>query len=401
MGACIAVAFLAGCGGSQLPIGARSSVTGTAFSLARPATTETVLHTFAGGTADGAMPISGLTKAGDVLYGTTPRGGSTDDGTIYSISPSGTGFTVLHSFKGKVDGRASAAGLINVNGTLYGTNPDGGASGHGTVFSITPTGAFTTLYNFKGGSADGARPLAGLTNIGGTLYGTTRNGGDTGTCSNCGTVFSISTSGKEKVLYFFDSKKSDDGIGPESALVNVGGTLYGTTTNGGIGGVTGDGTIFSVTTGGKETVLHKFKPASDGSCSFGCYLTKLGGVLYGTATNGGKNRLGSVFSITPAGAFKTIYSVPSGGKAAGYPRAALTDVVGSLYGTMSAGPTGQSGTVFSIATDGTLKVVYTFAGGDDGAMPWASLILVNAKLFGTTARGGSANSGTIYSVGGF
>jgi uncharacterized repeat protein (TIGR03803 family) len=70
-----------------------------------------------------------------------------------------------------------------------------------------------------------------LTNVSGTLYGTTQSGGKTGSCSTCGTVFSISTSGKEKVLYFFGSKKTDDRIGPESALTNVSGKLYGTTTN--------------------------------------------------------------------------------------------------------------------------------------------------------------------------
>jgi uncharacterized repeat protein (TIGR03803 family) len=398
IGACIAAAFLASCSGSQPPIGAPQAIP---HSLARPGATGTVLHSFAGGTADGSLPVSGLTKAGDVLYGTTSKGGSTDGGTIYSISPDGTGFALLHSFKGAVDGKGSTAGLLNVNGTLYGTNPEGGASGNGTVFSITPAGAFKTLYSFKGGSADGARPRARLTNVGGTLYGTTQSGGNAGSCSTCGTVFSISTSGKEKVLYSFGSKKTDDGIGPESALVNVSGKLYGTTTNGGNGGVFGHGTIFSVTTGGTETVLYKFKNAADGSCSSGCYLTKLGGTLYGTAYSGGKNKIGSVFSITPGGVFKTLYSVPTGGKAAGQPRAALTDAAGTLYGTMSIGPSAKSGTVFSITTDGKLKVIHTFAGGSDGATPWASLILVDAKLFGTTSRGGSQSFGTIYSIMGF
>jgi uncharacterized repeat protein (TIGR03803 family) len=398
LGVAFAAAVLASCGGLQPPIGAPGSSSETPSSLAGPAVTGTVLHSFAGGDADGSMPISEVTKVGDVLYGTTPKGGKTDDGTIYSISPSGTGFKMLHSFKGKVDGSGSAAGLTDVKGTLYGTNPDGGASGKGTVFSITAAGAFTSLYSFKGGSAGGAHPKAGLTNVGGTLYGTTQSGGKTDTC--CGTIFSISTSGKEKVLYIFGSTK-DDGIGPESGLVNVGGTLYGTTKSGGNGGQNGHGTIFSVTTAGKEAVLYKFKDASDGSCSDGCSLTKLGGMLYGTAVRGGQKRNGSVFSITPGGAFKTLYSVPSGGKVAGWPRAALTDVAGTLYGTMSLGPLDKKGTVFSVTTDGTLKVIYKFAGGSEGATPWASLILVDTTLFGTTAEGGSENHGTIYSIAGF
>jgi uncharacterized repeat protein (TIGR03803 family) len=148
-------------------------------------------------------------------------------------------------------------------------------------------------------------------------------------------------------------------------------------------------------------VLYKFKDTSDGDCNFGCYLTKLGPTLYGTAYKGGKNRIGSVFSITPMGAFKTLYSVPTGGKAAGYPSAALTDAHGTLYGTMSLGPLEKKGTLFSVTTGGKLKVVHTFAGGTDGAMPMSSLILVENKLFGTTAQGGGDDRGTIYSVAGF
>ncbi len=201
--------------------------------------------------------------------------------------------------------------MSNVGGKLYGTTSNGGAAGKGTVFSITTSGTFATLYSFKGGKADGASPLAALKNVNGTLYGTTANGGEAGggACLDCGTVFSISTSGQEKVLYFFGSK-SDDGIGPRSPLVAIGRKLYGTTTQGGHGGVTGDGTIFSVTTGGKETVLHRLNYNSDGGCGSNCYLTPLGGTLYGTAYSGGKDGLGSVFSITTAGVFKTLLAPP-------------------------------------------------------------------------------------------
>lgn len=389
-------------GANPALVGSRtlSPLTGRPSFLAIRAVTETVLHSFVGGTSDGSTPIGGLTKVGNVFYGTTVTGGSGDGGTIYSISASGAGFTVLHSFKGKAH---SVADLINVNGTLYGTSPDGGAQGKGTVFSISPAGAFTTLYSFKGGSADGANPQAGLTSVRGTLYGTTSSGGNVhnGACLNCGTVFSISTSGQEKVLYFFGSK-ADDGIEPRSALVNVGGKLYGTTSNGGDGGVTGDGTIFSVTTGGKEAVLHKFKYGSDGSCSAGCYLNNLNGTLYGTACRGGKNNIGSVFSITLGGAFKTLYSASTHGNAGGYPKAALAGAGNTLYGTMSQGPLGKNnGTLFSITPGGALKVIYTFGGGSDGATPMSRLILIGSKLFGTTSKGGTKNLGTVYSIAGF
>jgi uncharacterized repeat protein (TIGR03803 family) len=95
---------------------------------------------------------------------------------------------VLYSFKGgSEDGEYPEAGLINVKGTLYGTTYDGGANGDGTVFAITTSGAETVLHSFKGGSGDGEDPEAGLLNVKGTLYGTTFEGGANGD----GTVFSL------------------------------------------------------------------------------------------------------------------------------------------------------------------------------------------------------------------
>ncbi|MFY9739479.1 MAG: choice-of-anchor tandem repeat GloVer-containing protein [Candidatus Cybelea sp.] len=103
---------------------------------------------------------------------------------------------MLHSFGGSGDGEYPVAGLINVKGTLYSTTLSGphdfcGGPGCGTVFSITTSGAATVLYRFKGhsyGRKDGAHPEAGLINVNGTLYGTTNIGGVNG----YGAVFSLS-----------------------------------------------------------------------------------------------------------------------------------------------------------------------------------------------------------------
>ena len=364
---------------------------------------ETVLHRFTGSKKDGAAPISGLVKLGTRFYGTSGGGGSHGKGTVFSIAPNGTGFSVVYSFKGGQDGSGSDAGLTVIGNTLYGITASGGASGKGTVFSVTPAGAFSTLYSFKGGNADGAQPLAALTNLRGTLYGTTSSGGSanngTAACTNCGTIFSITTAGKEKTLYFFGAK-ANDGIMPDSHLVFVGGTFYGTTASGGPGSVTGNGTIFSVTPSGKEAVVYALKDA-DGSCTFGCTLAKLGGTLYGTATLGGKNRVGSIFSITTGGAFTTLYSASTKDKNGGVPVGALTDANGLLYGTMSAGSPGGNGTVFSMTTAGKVTTIYMFAGGSDGAKPQSRLTLLGNALYGTTAQGGGDNAGTVYSISGF
>jgi uncharacterized repeat protein (TIGR03803 family) len=399
-GACLSAALLTACSGSKsLPPGPLSGLTSGTEHVRQNGAPEMVVHSFAGGSSDGSTPISGLLKVGNLLYGTTPSGGKSDKGTIFSISPNGDGFILLYTFQGKKDGAAPYASLTALNGTLYGTTSAGGAHGKGTVFSITPSGAFSTLYSFEGGNSDGARPLGALTNIGGVLYGTTADGGSTGSYSNCGTVFSISTAGQYKVRYFFTEVK-DDGCKPEGHLVNIAGKLYGTTTSGGVGGVFGNGTVFSVSTGGNETVLHRFRGA-DGTCGFGCYLTNLDGTLYGTASSGGKAGIGSVFSIKPGGTFKTLYSASGKGDTGGYPRASLTKVGGTLYGTMSEGPTEKRGTVFSVTTRGSVKTIFQFGGGIEGANPRSNLTLVGGKLYGTTAKGGSNDQGTIYSISGF
>jgi uncharacterized repeat protein (TIGR03803 family) len=416
LGACLSAALLTACGGSKsLPVGPSSGLTSStdvppqgaqrsaSTHVSKNGVIEKVLHSFEGGATDGSTPISGLLQVGNLLYGTSGGGGTYNKGTIFSISPAGTGCRVLYSFQGKKDGSGPAAGLTALNGTLYGTAAAGGAHGNGTVFSVTRSGSFVTLYSFKGGSSDGARPMAALTNVGGTLYGTTADGGRAGNYSNCGAVFSISTGGQYKVRYVFAGGK-DDGCKPESPLVNVAGKLYGATVLGGIGGFPGNGTIFSVTPGGTETVLHRFKGvfiSADGQCGFNCYLTNLGETLYGTAYNGGKDGLGSVFSIKPSGAFKTLYSASGKGDGGGYPNARLINVGGALYGTMSEGPSGKRGTVFSVTTAGSLKTIFQFSGGSKGAKPSSNLTFVGGKLYGTTANGGSKNEGTIYAISGF
>jgi uncharacterized repeat protein (TIGR03803 family) len=122
------------------------------------------------------------------LYGTTSGGGAnTYYGTAFSITKSGTE-TVLHSFGGSRDG-AAPWGLINVKGVLYGTTEfGGGANSGGTVFSITTSGTETVLYSFKGGPGDGEWPYAGLLEVNGTFYGTTSYGG----ANYFGTVFKLS-----------------------------------------------------------------------------------------------------------------------------------------------------------------------------------------------------------------
>jgi uncharacterized repeat protein (TIGR03803 family) len=192
--------------------------------------------------------------------------------------------------------------LIDVGGALYGTTQDGGAcpfgGSCGTVFSITPEGSEKVLHSFGKGS-DGAVPQAGLIDVAGTLYGTTVAGGEYGGEYGYGTVFSITTSGTEKVLHSFG--KGSDGKEPFAGLIDVNGTLYGTTSAGGAQDKASCyslscGTVFSITPQGSEKVLHSFGKGSDGQFPR-ADLTYENGRLIGTTSNGGTYRYGTVFAL--------------------------------------------------------------------------------------------------------
>ncbi len=139
------VTLLAGCSGSQLPLGASPQGLGPQQSLAQQA--YHIIHPFGRSAGDGTRPAADLIDVKGTLYGTTMSGGSNNAGTVFSITTSGQE-TVLHSFGGPGDGVYPVAALLYVNGTFYGTTEYGGASGGGTVFSMTPAGNVKVLHNF-------------------------------------------------------------------------------------------------------------------------------------------------------------------------------------------------------------------------------------------------------------
>jgi uncharacterized repeat protein (TIGR03803 family) len=222
-----------------------------------------------------------------VLFGTTDSGGNVNAGTVYKMLPSGYE-VVLHSFGGEGDGFNPYSSLVKVKSKLYGTTQSGGANEGGTVFVITQSGAEKVLHSFAGGSNDGVNPgFNALLDVKGTLYGMTEFGGP----ENDGTVFKITTSGKEKLLYSFVG--GFDGANPSGALVYVNGKLYGTT---GEGGTENCGTLFSIAKSGKKKVLYNFGGAPDG-----CYpngVINAAGTFYGMTYSGGASNYGTVFSIT-------------------------------------------------------------------------------------------------------
>jgi uncharacterized repeat protein (TIGR03803 family) len=388
---CVAAALVAGCGGSQPPIGAPGAIQQThALGARGKSTNYKVLYRFFGA-PDGALPYAELIDVHGTLYGTTGKGGTANRGVIFSIMKSGTE-KVLYSVQKAPDGAVPAAAVIDVKGTLYGTTLAGGSyrysyySDSGTVFSVTTSGVEKVLHSF-GHRTDGVHPIASLFDGSHRLYGTTALGGK----YNCGTVFSITTSGSEKVRYSF--ARGTDGCRPAAGLIDVGGTLYGTTSYGGAysgcaGGVS-CGTVFSITKSGAEKVLHSFGYGTDGSLPR-AGLIDVDGTLYGTTSAGGTQGNGTVFSISTSGSENVVYSF-AGGTDGSIPDAGLIDVGGTLYGTTFSGGSAGFGTVFSISTSGAETVVHDFAGGSDGANSIAALLDVAGVLYGTTVRGGRHN----------
>ena len=309
-------------------------------------------------------------------------------------------YKLLYSFKGSEDGKEPTAGMVNVGGTFYGTTNIGGnpacygkVAGCGTVFTITTEGHEHVLYRFRP-PPSGDNPLgSGLIRVGDEFYGVTA-GGEIECGSGCGTVFKLSPSGREQTLYRFKGNGAD-GIQPMASLVYVKGKLYGTT-NGG-GNPHHLGTVFEVTLSGSERVLHSFQGSRDGE-NPSTALINVNGTLYGTTGSGGGARwchknlgtdgCGTVFSITTSGQEHIIYRF-KGGRDGAIPSDSLTDIDGSFYGTTasggSSGCTGGCGTVFELKpTSGQVHIIYRFKGGTDGYNPSSDLLYYRGMLYGTT-----------------
>jgi uncharacterized repeat protein (TIGR03803 family) len=183
-----------------------SANAGTVFAVNTDGTAFTNVHSFAGYPGDGDHPYGGLLSPGNSLYGTTSSGGYPGWGTVFAINTDGTGFTILHNFtalSGLYPNYTNSegaypygyGGLILSGNTLYGTAAGGGSSGNGTVFSVKTDGTdFTNLHSFSallapdsGTNSDGAGPHGRLILSGNTLYGTASYGGSSGK----GTVFKL------------------------------------------------------------------------------------------------------------------------------------------------------------------------------------------------------------------
>lgn len=423
-----AVLLLAACSGAG---SAGAPQTSAAVSLAARAANETVLYEFLGG-SDGANP-QGTLIADDTgaFYGTTTYGGiygcsfNAGCGTVFKLTPQGSTYahTVLYAFAGGRDGSGPGAGVVaDSHGALYGTTEYGGTSSDGTVFKLTPSGspyAETVLYTFTGG-LDGAAPLAGLTiDASGDLFGATLLGGGFSakckTGSGCGTIFQLKRSGStysEQILVRFHG--GNDGATPGSPPLIVGKDLYGTSATGGgnpsCGGApinTGCGTVYELEPSGstyKLHVLYRFAgPPNDTANPFAGLVLGKNGAFYGVGQYGGANNAGAIFLLKMSKKGTSEHLLHSFGRTgdASYPVSTLAQgKFGALYGSSEyGGGSNNDGTVFDLEPPRAEQVLFAFPSGAGGAYPVGGVLVLGNSLYGTaTYGGGSSAAGLVYQL---
>jgi uncharacterized repeat protein (TIGR03803 family) len=364
-----------------------------AATVALSAQTLTTLHSFS--QSDGSNPFAGLMQASDGnLYGTTSAGGANGDGTAFKITTSGS-LTTIHNFNhlSPVDGAQPYGGLMQAkDGNLYGTTNRGGSHNVGIVYRITTSGTMKTLHDLDY-EPDGALPYAALVQgSNGALYGTASDGG-----GSEGSVFEVTSFGQYTAIYEFGA----NGGFPVAGLVQASnGNFYGVASSGGFYSC---GTLFEMTPSGAFTLLHTFT-GHDGCYPSATLVQGSDGNLYGVASAGGPGNgfnAGTFFNITPSGTF-TLLHVFDKTDGAGPTGALIQAADGNFYGTTQVGGANNEGTIFEVTPTGTVTTLYSFCPQshcNDGANPYAGLILGSDGVFyGTTFNGGGGNHGTVFSL---
>ena len=366
----------------------------------------------ANGTFVFATPLA-TGSAYAVTVGTQPAGEictvSTGSGTVgsanvtnvaVSCSPATASETLFYSFGPSTgtDGQGPDSLILGRDGNFYGTTQSGGTSGTGTVFSLTPSAVETIVFSFgTSTSLVGYAPSSLVEGTDGNFYGITNSGGTYGD----GIAFKVA-SGSETVLHSFgdlDSAGMLDGLFPNGLIQASDGNFYGTTATGNAHPI-----VFKMTPAGTETVFHGFtRGPSDGGSPLPGLIQASDGNLYGTTSQGGVNDTGVVFKLTLAGVESVLYSFgPTSGGDAQTPTGGLVEGSdGNFYGMTVKGGANGTGTVFKLTPAGVETVLYSFAAPVNGINPTPRGSLIqgtDGNFYGCTQHGGTLNVGTVFKL---
>jgi|HubBroStandDraft_6_1064221.scaffolds.fasta_scaffold07368_2 uncharacterized repeat protein (TIGR03803 family) len=290
-------------------------------------------------------------------------------------------YKVLYSFVGPTgDGTAPGVLVREPNGTIYGTTTYGGLAYRGTVFELSPSGKESVLYNFNAGYGSWPNSLVPYE---GKFWGATTWGGAAG----AGAIFRLDENGNEAVLYSFPRN-----AWPGLYLVDSQGMFYGTTLS---GGTYGYGTVFKIDSSGHLAILYSFTGGSDGRDPC-CLVQDSSGSLYGYTSF--PNSADSVFKLDSSGSFTTIYAFTGGADGYGPSAGPVLDSSGNLYGGTESGGTGDChnigcGVIFKLDPSGHETVLYNFTGLSSGVDPDWLIADARGNLYGTTWFGGDPNCG--------
>jgi len=340
------------------------------------------------------------------LYSTIVTNGTYNAGTVYKITTSGA-YSTIYNFCEEggsclVTGGYPYGGVtLGFDGNLWGTTADGGKDGFGSVFKITPGGTLTPVYPFTGGLGtvkdDGGPIYPVLQGQDGNFYGVSEEpyGGE------YGAFFKLTTKGKI-TAHPFDYT---NGESPNLPTEGTDGNFYGTTQYGG-NNSTNCGVVYKATAAGKITPLHDFAGyPTDGCRPIGILVQGPDGDFYGTTYGGGTtNGNGTIFKISPTGKYTLLYSFTFAivGSANPYdaqlPIAGLTlGTDGNFYGVGAYGGTENYGAIFQVTSAGAEKVLYNFCSVscNDGFLPTTPMVLhTDGLLYGNT--GGSSLGGSVF-----
>jgi len=367
-----------------------------------PAATNTysILHTFSGAPGDGGDGGDALVT-NSVIYGVSRSGGSNDDGTVYSLGIDGNGYQILHTFGSLPTDGVTPNGLQLLGSTLYGFTEDGGTSNNGTVYSIGASGnAYQILYDFGTTPGDGSNP-DGLQLEGSVLYGTTSLGfGITN-----GTLFKFDTAGGGYHLLHTFGSITNDGFSTGAFRVS-GSTIFGVTLFGGDDGLPGsfpvnrgDGTLYSIGTDGSNyRILHNFGSVpDDGALPISFEMS--GSTIYAVTFEGGSFSNGTLYSIgTDGNNYQILHHFGSVTNDGIRPVLILPISGTTFYGSCASGGVNNAGTVFKFDTSGnTYQTIYSFT--DTMTIDPGLIGIIGSTLYGATDFGGSSSNGSLFSIG--
>jgi uncharacterized repeat protein (TIGR03803 family) len=345
----------------------------------------TVLHNFTPA-SDGRAPNGVSARIGSTLYGVAEYGAANGNGAVWSLDTTTSSFENLHDFSAASDG-STPVDLATDGSALFGTTSSGGSNNDGTIWQLL-AGPFDNRRNLNG-PLDGAS-ARGVVIKDNHLYGVALAGGS----GDGGTIWAMNlTNASFDNLHSFEL--ASDGSKPVGRPVFSGNILYGTASS---GGATNNGTIWSLDiTTNAFTNLHDFTLATDGDLPFSD-LILVSDVLYGTASNGGANGDGTLWSFnTTTATFTQLHDFD--GAADGSGPGSLVQLGDHLVGTAATGGIASGGTIWSYNTlTGNLKTIHGFTSATDGSFPTGHLLVDGNSVYGGTLFGGSNAGGTLWSI---